>query len=204
MLTCGLQAVGHSRAGLQTTRAHGPAQECYGQRGMRRLTETSLSNAALYYLGRYAASRKGLTEVLRRKVKRHQLKTKETPPTDIEATIAKVVNKMVHSGYVDDVKLAEAKVNSLQRKGKSTRVIRLTLKAKGIPTEVIAQSTKIDATQELESALTLVRKKKLGTKIERRQKDFAVLMRAGFSIDVVKQALAQAKQALSTGADVNN
>lgn len=43
---------------------------------------------------------------------------------------------------------------------------------------------------ELEAALALVRKKNLGVDPARRQRDFAVLVRAGFTFDVAKRALA--------------
>ncbi len=156
---------------------------------MRRLSEQSLSNSALYYLQRYAASRKGLTQVLERKVKRF-IREKGG---DLEATkllIAKVVERMVQSGYVDDVKLAEQKTASLHDQGKSTRVIRLKLRMKGLEAETIAAATVTTVDRELEAALTLVRKKKLGRDPERKQKDYGVLMRAGFSWDVVKRAMA--------------
>ena len=63
------------------------------------------------------------------------------------------------------------------------------LREKGIEPELAAKSAAMTAEQELEAAQTLVRKKRLGVDPERRQKDFAVLMRAGFRIDVAKRAL---------------
>ncbi|MFZ5440145.1 MAG: regulatory protein RecX [Myxococcota bacterium] len=155
---------------------------------MRRISEQSLSNAALHYLRRYSASRKGLASVLERKVKRHV----REKGGDLEAArplIAQVVERMVRAGYVDDARLAESKSASLHRQGKSVRVIRLKLKQKGLEPEVIAQSTVTTPERELEAASTLVRKKRLGKDPERRQRDLGVLLRAGFGYDVAKRAL---------------
>lgn len=156
---------------------------------MRRLSEQSLTNVALHYLQRYSASRKGLRQMLERRVKRH---VKEKGG-DIESTvpmIAAVVERMVNDGYIDDARMAEAKAGSLHRAGKGVRVVRLKLRQKGIEADVIAQVTPTDHEKEFEAAQTLVRKKKLGRDPERRQKDLGVLMRGGFTYDVAKRALA--------------
>lgn len=155
---------------------------------MRKLSEQSLSNVALFYLRRYSASRKGLSRVLERKVKRH-LREKGGEPETAKVLIEQVVARMVSAGYLDDAKLAESKTASLHRQGKSSRVIRLKLREKGIEPELAAKSALTTPERELEAARTLVRKKKLGVDPERRQKDYAVLMRAGFNWEVAKQAL---------------
>lgn len=155
---------------------------------MRRISEQSLSNAALHYLRRYSASRKGLAQVLERKVKRH-IREKGGELETARPLIAQVVERMVSAGYVDDARLAESKSASLHRQGKSVRVIRLKLRQKGLEAEVIAQSTVTTPERELEAAATLVKKRKLGRDPERRQKDLAVLLRAGFGFDVAKRAL---------------
>lgn len=155
---------------------------------MRKLSEQSLGNVALFYLRRYSASRKGLTRVLERKVKRH-VREKGGELEGTQALIEKVVARMVSAGYVDDARLAESKSASLHRQGKSSRVIRLKLREKGIEPELAAKSALTTPERELEAARTLVRKKKLGVDPERRQKDYAVLMRAGFAWDVAKRAL---------------
>lgn len=156
---------------------------------MRRLSEQSLGNAALHYLRRYSASRKGLRQVLERKVKRH-VREKGGDAAGAAPMIDAVVARMVNAGYVDDARLAEAKAGSLHRQGKSARVVRLKLRQKGIEADVIAKVTGSTPEKELEAALTLVKKKKLGRDPERRQKDLAVLLRGGFNYDVAKRALA--------------
>lgn len=156
---------------------------------MRRLSEQSLANVALHYLRRYSASRKGLRQVLERRVKRH-LREKGGDAATAAPMIDVVVARMVSAGYVDDARLAESKAGSLHRAGKSVRMVRIKLRQKGIEADVIAQVTPPDPDKELAAASTLVRKKKLGRDPERRQKDLAVLMRGGFTYDVAKRALA--------------
>ena len=155
---------------------------------MRNLSVKSLTNVALFYLRRYCASRKGLTRVLDRKVKRH-LREKGGELDEARALIEQVVCAMVTAGYVDDASLAESKSATLHRQGKSSRVIQLKLREKGIEPELAARAAVSTPERELEAAQTLVRKKKLGVSAERQRKDFAVLMRAGFSYAVAKRVL---------------
>jgi regulatory protein len=157
---------------------------------VRRLSEQSLANAALFYLRRYSASRKGLAQVLERKVKR-LIREKGGDLEAAQALIEQVVNRMVTAGYIDDSRLAEAKSASLHRQGKSARMIRLKLRQKGIEAEQVAKATVTTPEREFEAALTLVKKKRLGQDPERRQKDLAVLMRAGFGYDIAKRCLAK-------------
>lgn len=155
---------------------------------MRKLSEQSLGNAALHYLRRYSASRKGLARVLERKAKRH-VKEKGGELEAARPLIAAVVERMVRAGYVDDARLAESKSASLHRQGKSARVIRLKLREKGLEPALVAQATQTTTERELEAATTLVRKRKLGCDPQRRQKDLGVLLRAGFTYDIAKKAL---------------
>jgi regulatory protein len=137
---------------------------------VRRISEKSVANAALFYLRRYAASRKRLEQVLLRKVKR----VKGGSVEDGRRHITVVVERMVRAGYVDDERLATATASSLNRQGKSARMIALKLRLKGLPPR------RISAEDELEAARTMVR---------RRKADLVKLARAGFSFDVAKRAL---------------
>ena len=155
---------------------------------MRRLSEQSLLNAALHYLRRYSASRKGLTQVLERKVKRYQQRT-DADVSSAAPLIAKVVERMVSAGYIDDVRFAEGLTASWLRQGKSTRLIRLKLIQKGVEPELAQSAVAASPETELEAARTLVRKRKLGVDPSRRQRDLACLMRAGFRFETAKCAL---------------
>jgi regulatory protein len=161
---------------------------------VRKISEKSLSNVALSYLKKHSASQKGLTQVLERRVKM-KLRGKDDAAELAEAMtlVGKVVARMAGTGYVDDARMAESKSASLQRQGKSSRVIQRKLQEKGISKELAAKLAQTTPEQEFESACTLVKKKKLGLDPERKQKDFAVLMRAGFSSDLARKALATAE-----------
>ena len=164
---------------------------------MRRVSEQSLANAAVFDLRRYSASRKRLEEVLLRKVKRVLREKGDKAGTLDEAKplIAAVVERMVNAGYLDDQKLAEMKAASLHRQGKSARMIQLKLRQKGLSAALVAENSKSTPESELEAARTMAKKKKLGvhgpeaTREERRRKELGVLVRAGFSFDVAKRAL---------------
>lgn len=153
---------------------------------MRRVSEESLANVALHYLQRYSASRKRLHDVLTRRVKNH-IRLKGGEPVDAAPMIEKIVERMVKAGYVDDARLAESKTASLHRAGKSARVIKLKLRQHGLDSSKVPSDTE----NELEAAMTLGKKKRLGRDPERKQKDLAVLMRGGFSYGIAKTVLAQ-------------
>lgn len=158
---------------------------------MRSISERSLVNAALFYLRRYSASRRRLAEVLERKAKR-VLKEKGGDLAEARALIAQVVARMETAGYVDDARLAEAKRASLLRRGRGARAIRAALQQQGLAPEVVAGAARVTQEEELDAARALVARRKLGRAAERRQKDLAVLLRAGFGYDVAKRALAAA------------
>jgi len=155
----------------------------------KHLSEKSLSNAALLYLRRHSATRKGLARVLENKVKRH-LREHGGELDAARQLIAEVVARMEKTGYVDDARMAESKTASLHRQGKSSRAIELKLREKGIEPGLAKSAALSTPERELEAAGMLVKKKRLGADPERDKKDLGVLLRAGFSFDVAKRALA--------------
>ena len=85
-----------------------PGRRKRGRRCPRKATDTSLGNAALHYLGRYATSSWNLRRVLMRKVER----SARFHGTDREAGAA-VVDRLIaryeDSGLLDDGAYAEAR-----------------------------------------------------------------------------------------------
>ena len=152
---------------------------------MKKPSEKSLANVALHYLRKHSASRKGLVQLLERKVKLQG----DVPLSEARVLIDQVVARMEQDGYLDDARMAESKTASLHRQGKSSRVIEMQLRAKGIDPALAKQSALTSPEVEFEAACRLVKKKRLGVDPERKQKDFAVLMRAGFKSDMAKRAL---------------
>lgn len=155
---------------------------------MKNLEEKSLMNVALHYLRGSSASRKGLVQLLERKAQRH-VRESGGDLEGVRAIIDQVVARMDQDGYINDARMAESKTASLHRQGKSSRAIQMKLREKGIEPALAAQSAISTPERELEAAQMLVNRKRLGADPERTQKDFAVLMRAGFSFEVAKRAL---------------
>lgn len=164
---------------------------------MKKLSEKSLGNVALFSLSKSSGSRKALVQTLERKVDLQSA----VAPAEAKVMIDQVVTRMETAGYVDDVRMAESKSASLHRQGKSSRAIELKLRAKGIDPELAKKSAATTPERELEAACMLVKKKRLGVEPSRNRRDFAVLMRAGFGSDVARQALrAVADEAASEAA----
>lgn len=166
------------------------------EREKRPVTARYLENAATYYLGRYASCAENLARVLERKVRRrnegHSAPSAEQ--TDwIEATVA----KFVRLGLVNDTEYALTRTFSLHRSGKSERVIRGTLKQKGVGDADI--NAALDALREekgdsleLEAAIAYARRRRFGPyrtskpgedKVRRELASFA---RAGFSYQLAR------------------
>jgi regulatory protein len=159
-----------------------------------RLSEKSLTNAALFYLRRYSSSVAQLRRVLQRKVKR----AAREHGGDAEKALAWVdplVERMVRAGYLDDERLAATKTASLRRAGKSTRAIRAKLRTKGLASDLVERATTGGRAADEQAVWTFARKKKLGVfrpqaaRAERRQRDLAALARAGFSYELAKRAV---------------
>lgn len=151
----------------------------------RKVTEQRLWNVSLFYLQRYAASTAGLERVLKRRMLRWVKEGAELVgdgPTLIRA----VVERLERAGYLDDARLATSKVASLRRRGTSTRAIGARLSQAGIGRELARVATSTDTTTDAEAVWTWAARKRVGVfrrerRAERREKDLAALVRAGFS-----------------------
>ena len=141
----------------------------------------ALERAALRYLERFSASRAQVLRVLARRVDR------ATALASAEAVVAAIVAR----GLLDDARFAEGRARSLAARGRSPVVIRETLSEKGVGREEVERA--MDALAEetggdpaLAAALALARRRRLGpwrppaARAARRDKDLAILARAGF------------------------
>ncbi len=151
----------------------------------RAVTPTYLERAALDYLGKYSSSSENLRRVLMRKVeKRCRLREEEAEP--FRELVDEVVAKSLRIGLIDDKIYTEAKVASLRRKGNSGRLIQVKLAAKGLDRDDIRDALDTNESDEATAARTLARRRRIGPhrttqRREFRDKDIAVLARAGFS-----------------------
>lgn len=162
-------------------------------------TAQSLERSALHYLERFAASAAGVRQVLMRRVRKACM-AHELDPAEYEAVVDGLVETLKARGYLNDTAFAETRINSLQRQGRGPRRIRETLLAKGVDRETVETTLNSfledNPDAEWDAAQRLARKRGLGpfrpteeSRREHRQKDFAALMRAGFSVDTVRRLL---------------
>lgn len=173
-----------------------------------------LRRAALHYLERYASSSENLRRVLARKVER-RLREREDPAGEEEreaaaALVDAVVGEASSGGYVDDRAYAAAKVASLRRKGGSRRAIAARLAAAGIDPDMVGEALRGhaereageagegdgDGTPDAErvAAQAFARRRRLGPyrlreRAERRDRDLAAMMRAGFGYAIARETI---------------
>ena len=159
------------------------------------MTPTVLAEAAVYYLARFSTSAANLRRVLKRKVTlsaRHYGDDSAALFAEIESLIAAYVQK----GVLNDALYAESRHASLRRRGGSSRAIAGRLAAKGIDPDTIAATLAGSATKhaDYEAALVLARRRRLGPfrtgdRADHRQKDLAILGRAGFDYETAARVI---------------
>jgi len=172
------------------------------RRGPKKATARYLENSAAHYLGRFATSRAHLRQLMMQKVKR-SADHHGTDPAEGEKFVDDIIAKFERYGFLDDKAYAEMRARGLHAKGTPVRGIRYKLMQKGLDEDHIEAALAHLADEEqatdldLAAALTLARRRRIGPyrsedpeqRNERREKDMAVLARAGFSYDVVCQIL---------------
>lgn len=163
----------------------------------RAITAEYLERAALHYLERYGASAEMLRRVLLRRVDT-RCRLRGEDPEPVRALVEPVVVRAVSAGLVDDAAFARARTRTLRRRGGSARRIGAALAAKGIDRETIAASLHPEDADaegaELAAARTLARRRRLGPyrsgdPTPHRERDLAVLARAGFAYAAARAAL---------------
>lgn len=166
----------------------------------KKVTEGYLERAALHYLGRFNSSEHNLVKVLERKVRRRN--EEHAPATEEQKRwISKVVAKCVRYGYVDDEQYAKQRATGLLRKGKPVRIILQDLKFKGIAEKLASSvvnglSGENDIDPDKRAAAAYVKRRRFGSfrrttdqLEEKREKEMASMMRAGFRYDLIKETI---------------
>lgn len=172
------------------------------RRGPRKATAKYLENSAAYYLGRFASSSANLRQLMMLKVRRSETEH-GTDPVEGAKFVDDIIAKFERLGFLNDTAYAEMRARSLHAKGTPLRGIRYKLQQKGISEEdteaaLVALEDEVRANNlDLAAALVLARRRRLGPYLSedaavrdaRRDKDMAVMARAGFSYDVVLQVI---------------
>ncbi len=180
------------RNGMQKGKGRKPS------RGPRRITQTYLENAALFYLERYSASVAHFRRILMNKVRR----SARFHGTDIEEG-AKIIDNLIEryqrSGLLDDDRYAETKARYFHGRGIAIRGIQAKLREKRVADAAIegavAKLRESATSPDLVAAATYVRRRRFGPyrgsekRSEHFKRDLAALGRSGFSYEVARQVL---------------
>jgi len=167
------------------------------------VTPASLEAAALFYLGRFAATRETLRRVLMRRVLR-AARAGVSDAVEAERWVAALVARLAGSGAVDDGAFAAGRARSLQRQGRPRRVIAQALAAKGVGGEdaqaALAALEEGGAEPDLVAAVAFARRRRLGPfrraeRAERRLRDLAAMGRAGFPPGLARRVVDAADEA---------
>ena len=181
------------------------------RRPIRVPTPESLANAALFYLGRFAASESSLRRVLQNKMRRAAMAHPDfARDLDHQKNLMTAIDSIIathkRTGVINDASYTEMKVSSLRRAGRSRRFIEQKLgQGAGIKADLIAavltsradDSDSGDAGEdELQAARIFAQRRKLGRfrkgeadDADRYRKDLTVMARAGFSFDIARRVL---------------
>jgi len=169
-------------------------------------TEATLRDAALSYLARFAATEAGVRQVLDRRISRwaRSVDDREVMADQVATArqaAARVVAGLVASGVLNDAEFAAGKARGLVRSGLSRRAIAARLATKGVKAEITQSVLPNDPDTELASALTLARRRRIGPfrmteapDAAARQREMAILARAGFTRDAVNAAMAMSQE----------
>ncbi len=162
----------------------------------RKVSATSLENAALYYLGRYATSSENLRQVLLRRIGR----AAKHHDTDLEACglmVDDLIGRYLKSGLLDDVAYARAQSANLNRRGKAVRAIRGWLRQKAVPADIIDDAIKALSEEigepDLAAAIAYARRRRFGPyrkeekPPESLNKELAAFARSGFSYALARR-----------------
>jgi regulatory protein len=168
----------------------------------KRVSKSSLENAALFYLERFSASAEGLRRVLMRRVER-AARAHGDDPAEGAVLVADLIGRYQSAGLLDDQRYAEGKSRSLLRRGCSKRAIRQDLARRGVATEVIDRAiedlenevAEDDVSCDQAAAQAYARRRRLGPfrspemRAQYRDRDLAALGRVGFSWEIARQVI---------------
>ncbi len=189
------------KASASNIKSENARPKAQGPKKPKKITESYLHNSGLYYLERFSSSSANFRTVMMQKVKRSCMTHEEQNYDQCAAWVDALIEKFINVGLLDDGIYTRSKVNSLRRRGKSTRTIQAYLKSKGLDSSLIDQTLKdfdiehydTPAEAELEAALIFARKKRLGPfrrdKENDPQKELGRMARAGFSYDTSRCVL---------------
>ncbi len=160
-------------------------------------TPSSLHDAAMRHIARYATTGAGLARVLDRRVDRWA-RAATPDPQEVRAAKAAgrvVVEKLVAAGLVDDAAFAASRARNLGKSGHSRRGITAHLASRGIGAETARAVLPEDPEAELAAAVVFTRRRRIGAfaasdaDADAHRRALGMLARAGFAQEVASRAL---------------
>lgn len=157
------------------------------RRPARPLDGEALERLALFYAGRYAATRAKLRDYLKRKLRERGWKGAGEPPVE------RIVERFAELGYVDDRSFAAARAAALGRRGFGVRRVGQALKAAGIEEEDGAPALEQAREEAWASALRFAERRRIGPFAAEapdrpgREKALAAMLRAGHPVDLARR-----------------
>tara|TARA_Y100001970_G_scaffold292489_1_gene433984 strand:- start:1765 stop:2238 length:474 start_codon:yes stop_codon:yes gene_type:complete len=146
---------------------------------------------AIYYLSKYASSKKNLEYILKKKIRR--LTDDRKSRFELYQEIKPILIKLENLKLINDQIYTESKINILISQVKSKNYIKRYLISKGIDyklaDEQISLFFKNNKNLEKENALKFARKKNLLNDNNDYQKRLSKMVRAGFSYEIIKKIL---------------
>ena len=160
-----------------------------------------LEPAALAYLARFSSSQASLRRVLLRRLSRAEAQGVAVDRAVLVPAITALIERLAARGYLNDATYAQGLATSLRGRGRSRRAVQHALSTKGVEAEVASEAlAQVDADTEGDAELTaarrLAQRRRLGPfrrdaseRAERREKDLAVLGRAGFPYAIARKVI---------------
>lgn len=153
----------------------------------RALDDQGLERLALFYAGRYAATRAKLRAYLTRKLRERGWEGQGEPPVE------GLVSRFAELGYVDDRAFASARAEALGRRGYGARRVGEALRAAGIGEEDGAQALDLAREGAWAAALRFAERRRIGPFAPapadrlQREKALAAMLRAGHPADLARR-----------------
>jgi regulatory protein len=155
-----------------------------------------LERKALAYTARWESTRRGVSQLLERKVRERCDRTDERLEVAL-ALIPEIVERLAARNYVNDRRAANQLFERLRQQGRSRAQIRVRLLRKGVPESIADELTQDDDPEaELRSAWKTARKRGLGPhctdperRVANRDRDLAILARQGFSCEIAHRVV---------------
>ncbi|MAF97508.1 MAG: RecX family transcriptional regulator [Micavibrio sp.] len=171
----------------------------------KRITETYLHNAGLYYLQRFSSSSGNFRRVMLNKIEKSCRAHPDQSKQNCIELLETLIKKFEELDLLNDSNYTRSQVHALRRRGKSARYIHNHLASKALSKELIDEMLKLDQNEhnqedlkqsDIEAAFIHARKKRIGpyrrTDLNKEinlNKELANMARAGFSYEIAQKVL---------------